>query len=399
MYVSREHLFKLLLFVFLLNSAGLFSPTFSIRGEDWETARSVSSNTLNRLIMLLGWVIGLWIIVKSDVYRSLFVLSKSWPLWLLFIFASCSISWSDLPSVSATRLFQQFFLIIFLFAVSLKLNETKVIDVFLYLAVLTVVLGVVCLVIPGAWQDIGYRGMHGHKNTAGYLYAISSIVLYYSVREKETNNKYLMLIFIASILLLILTKSKTSLLLSLISIAFIYFSSKLNAKQLLSIITITWLSACFIYIALLIIPESDLQAMGINLTGRLIIWQFAISELEGNELFGVGYRAFWGVGETGISVLYGGDYDEFITQLNQVHNSYLDIWVMLGWVGLFIFSMFVYHSFTLISKSNILYFSILLFLTCHSFVETDFFRSNNYLWVMYILIYFSSIRLREVNSE
>jgi O-antigen ligase len=349
--------------------------------------------------MLLGWIIGLWVIVKSDVYRSLFVLSKSWPLLLLFVFASCSIFWSDLPSVSATRLLQQFFLITFLFAISLKLNETKVIDVFLLLATLTVILGVVCLIIPGSWQDIGYRGMHGHKNTAGYLYAISSIVLYYSVRTREANNRYLMLIFIASIFLLILTKSKTSLALSLISIAFIYFSYKLNAKQLLRIITITWLSACFVYILLLIIPEADLQTMGINLTGRLIIWQFAISELQGNELLGVGYRAFWGVGETGISVLYGGDYDEFITQINQVHNSYLDIWVMLGWVGLFIFSLFIYHSFTLISKSNILYFSILLFLTCHSFVETDFFRSNNYLWVMYILIYFSSIRLREVNSE
>ena len=377
MKISQESLLKFLLFIFLLNSAGFFSPSFSMRGEDWETARSVSSNTLNRIIMLLGWVIGLWIIVKSDVYRTLFVMTKSWSLWLLFLFASCSIFWSELPVISATRLSQQFFLIIFLFAISLKLKDIKIIDVFEYLAILTVVFGVLCLVIPGAWQDIGYRGMHGHKNTAGYLYAISSIVLYYSVRQKQTNNKYLMLLFIASI----------------------YFSPKLTSKQLFRMIFTIWLTACCIFIALLFIPESVLHDMGINLTGRLIIWQFSMSELQGNELLGVGYRAFWGVGETGISVLYGEDYDAFITQLNSAHSSYLDIWVMLGWVGLFIFSVFIYHSFILISKSNVLFFSILLFLTCHSFMEADFFRSNNYLWVMYVLIYFSSIRLSEVSSE
>jgi O-antigen ligase len=395
MYVSRESLFKLLLFIFLLNSAGFFSATFGMRGGEI----NVSSSILNRSVMLLGWVIGIWVIIKSDINRSLFVLNQSWALWALFLFACCSIFWSDLPSVSLTRLSQQFFLITFLYAISLKLENVKIVDVLIYISALTVVLGMICLVVPGAWQDIGYRGMHGHKNTAGYLYAISSIVLYYSFREKHAVNKYTVLLFVASIFLLFLTKSKTSLALSLISIAIIYLSSKLSVKHLLIIITTIWLSACFIYIGLLIIPESDLKSIGVNLTGRLIIWQFAISELQGNELLGVGYRAFWGVGETGLSVLYGEDYDAFITKLNQVHNSYLDIWVMLGWVGLFIFCIFIYHSFRLISKSNILFFSILLFLTCHSFMETDFFRSNNYLWVMYVLIYFSSIRLREVKSE
>ena len=399
MKISLDNLLKILLGIFLLNSAGFFSPSFSMRGEDWEAARSVSSNALNRMIMLSGFMIGIWIVIKSDVYKSLFVLTKSWALWLLFIFACCSIFWSDLPMVSTTRLLQQLFLIIFLFSISLKLNEENVIVVFQHIAILTVVFGVICLVVPGAWQDIGYRGMHGHKNTAGYLYAISSIVLFYSVSMNQKVNKYLLLAFITSIFLLIITKSKTSLALSIISIFSIHLSAKLSKEQLLRIITFIWITACCIYVTLLVVPESQLQDMGINLTGRLIIWQFAISELQGSELLGVGYRAFWGVGETGISVLYGEDYEAFITQLNQVHNSYLDIWVMLGWVGLFVFCLFVCHSFVLISKSNILFFSILLFLTCHSFMETDFFRSNNYLWVMYVLIYFSSIRLREVSSE
>jgi len=399
MKISEENLLKTLLFIFLLNSAGFLSPTFSIRGEDWEMTRSLSSNMLNRIIMLVAWIIGIWVLLKSDVNKFLLAFRGAWPIWSLLIFASVSILWSDLPFVSLTRISQQYFLLLFLFAISIKLNRTQIVDVCLYLAVLTVILGIVCLVIPGAWQDIGYRGMHGHKNTAGYLYAISSIVLYYSVRKKNINSRYLMLLFITSVLLLIITKSKTSLFLAFTCISSIYWLPKLNAKHRLNIIAAIWVAACSVYIALLIVPESDLQEVGINLTGRLAIWQFAISELQGNEMFGVGYRAFWGVGETGISVLYGEDYDAFITQLNQVHNSYLDIWVMLGWVGLLIFSAFIYHSCILISKANALYFAVLLFLTCHSFVETDFFRSNNYLWVLYVLIYFSSIRLDEVKSE
>lgn len=399
MEIKLGSVFMIVLAVFLLNSAGLFSPTLSMRGEDWELARSVSSNTINRLVMLSSFIFGIGVIFRTEVYRLRWAIVKSWPVWLLFLFALLSILWSDLRSVSVVRLLQQLFLFVFLLAISITLDSKRIYHVLIFTVLVLVAVGFFCLVIPGAWQDIGYRSIHGHKNTAGYLYALSAIILFYHVHSNDYRNRFFIFALLVSIVLLVLTRSKTSMILSLVSILSIVSLAKFSSQILYRTVLFVWLFSCVAFISLLVVPIDTLHEIGLNLTGRLVIWDFAISELQGRELFGVGYRAFWGVGETGISVLYGNEYDGFITQLNQAHNSYLDIWVMLGWIGVLVFSIFVVNSFSVISKFNILYFSILLFLTIHSFLETDFFRSNNYLWVMYTLIYFSSMRLHEVESE
>ncbi len=391
MKVSRNDILFFLLLIFLLNSAGIFSPSLTVRSDDWVTDLEVSSNMVNRLVMLTSFLISILYLYQKAMTAKL-VLIKSIPMLMLIFFALLSCFWSDIPTTSFTRLLQQVFIFSFLLAIVCHLEFEKIFSVLKLFAIIVLLVGIISLPFSFAWQDIGFRSIHGHKNTAGYIYALSSLVLLFDVFIEKNKTKINYAILLGLFLLLVITKSKTSLALTLISFTYTLFLFKHKRINALPFILCIWVGALAIFTMLLITDTQTLTELGLDFTGRAIIWEFILSEMQGFEWFGVGYRAFWGIGEEGLSILYGADYDAFITKLNQSHNSYLDIWVMLGFVGLAIFILFKIHSLVLISRSNYLYIAFLLFITIHSFMETDFFRSNNLVWVLYTLLYLSSIK-------
>jgi exopolysaccharide production protein ExoQ len=81
-----------------------------------------------------------------------------------------------------------------------------------------------------------------------------------------------------------------------------------------------------------------LSGMGkdVTLTGRTHLWDYAAISIAENPILGVGYQAYWQIGnagaedlwrENGITAKYGFNF----------HNIYMQIGVDLGWVGIFIF--------------------------------------------------------------
>ena len=391
MKVSHLNVLAFCLLIFLLNSAGVFSPSLTVRNDDWVSNLEVSSNMVNRLVMLMAFIISILYLFKryNTAQR---IAANALPLLILVLFAFISCFWSDITMTSFTRLVQQIFIFSFLLSVVCYLDFAQIIKVLKAFAIVMLLLGIISLPFAYAWQDIGYRSIHGHKNTAGYIYAFSCLILLFDVfiRSNKSRLNYIFLMFL--FFLLVITKSKTSLALTLASFSYVLFLIKHKSINPNRLILYAWGAGLLVFFSLLNTDTQTLSELGLDFTGRTIIWEFILFEMQGFEWFGVGYRAFWGIGEEGLSVLYGADYDYFITKLNQSHNSYLDIWVMLGYVGLGIFILFQLHSFIKISRSNYLYISFLLFITIHSFMETDFFRSNNLVWVLYTLLYLSSIK-------
>tara|TARA_R110001583_G_scaffold192713_1_gene359597 strand:+ start:3596 stop:4798 length:1203 start_codon:yes stop_codon:yes gene_type:complete len=392
MKISYREFISFLLLIFLLNSAGVFSPSLTIRDSDFASEVEVSSNIINRLVMLGAFLVSVFFIFKTERKYYIKIVASAWPLWLLLFYAFLSCIWSDVTLTSFTRLTQQVFLISFLLFVITYLSLDDIYGVLKKFSIIIILIGIICLPFSFAWQDIGFRSIHGHKNTAGYIFALAGLFylceIYIRGYKNKSNYIFLLLIFF----LLVISKSKTSLALMIFSYLFVLtlkLNPQINAKTIISFIGGV---ACVVFLSLLLTDSSTLTDLGLDFTGRAIIWDFVLFEMKDYQLLGFGYRAFWGVGEQGFSVLYGGDFDFFITKLNQSHNSYLDIWVMLGYIGLVTFIIFIIHSIIVINKFNYLFVSMFLFFTIHSFMETDYFRSNNLIWVLYILIYLSGIK-------
>lgn len=83
-----------------------------------------------------------------------------------------------------------------------------------------------------------------------------------------------------------------------------------------------------------------LEALGKErtLTGRSLLWDFAVGLIEARPWLGNGFDAFWNLGDgsTGAYVQHLARQD-----IKNFHNSYLDITVQLGFVGLALVGLFL----------------------------------------------------------
>lgn len=105
---------------------------------------------------------------------------------------------------------------------------------------------------------------------------------------------------------------------------------------LLSAAAITWVLLAFD----LDVVGMTLDALGKErtLTGRSVLWDFAVGLIEARPWLGNGFDAFWNLG--------GGSAAEYVQNLlrqdiKNFHNSYLDITVQLGFVGLALAGLFL----------------------------------------------------------
>jgi exopolysaccharide production protein ExoQ len=73
-----------------------------------------------------------------------------------------------------------------------------------------------------------------------------------------------------------------------------------------------------------------------TLTGRVLLWEYAMNSIAEQPVFGVGYQAFWQQGNTGAEQLWFYSYIPNRTGYH-FHNTFLQIGVDLGLVGLLVF--------------------------------------------------------------
>jgi O-antigen ligase len=81
-----------------------------------------------------------------------------------------------------------------------------------------------------------------------------------------------------------------------------------------------------------------------TLTGRTDTWN-ALLQLQTNPLLGLGYSSLW-IGERleGILAMLN------VSYLNEAHSGYLETYLTLGFVGLFLLAVFLLSSFRALSK-------------------------------------------------
>lgn len=263
-----------------------------------------------------------------------------------------------------------------------------------------------CLVLPqkgimagsleleGAWQ-----GIYSQKNVLGRNMTISSLVF---LLQLMICTRYRWLIWCGlslSFALVILSTSKTALvvLITLLALMPLYRALRLSYSLLIPCLSIVVLMAGSL--ALLLLSQLDIifGSLGkdATLTGRIPLWETVFTKIWERPWLGYGYGGFW-LGWEGESADI---WRIEIWEPPHAHNGLIDIWISIGLIGVILailtFAFTLLRSFWYIrfieDASGIwpLWFLTLLFLT--NFTESTL-DSRSIMWAFYVAIVISTHR-------
>lgn len=330
----------------------------------------------------------------------LIVVLRSPHILILVIFAALSALWSENRGATLSRTVALGMTTLFAayFASKYTLREqVHMLAIAIGLYVVTSVL--VVFGIPGhGTEGLAWEGVFTQKNVFGRVMAVGVMVSLVYPATNERVKRYKQIGFLVCLALVGLSISMTSLIATLGAIALFYAYRVLRlgalpfAAMVLALAVPVGVTA---YAAVNIDPAVILEGLGrdATLTGRTELWDKVSYAIEQRPWFGYGYGGFWN--------MWGGTYGTLWTprdnwQPGSAHNSYLDITVNLGVVGLTLFLVgFIITIVQALRKVRstdtsyeiwpALYIG---FLTAISFSE-DFVLINHIFWTLYVTLAFT----------
>lgn len=241
----------------------------------------------------------------------------------------------------------------------------------------------------GAW-----RGVYPQKNTLGRYMVLSSLVFLLIAFSSSRHRWIAWSGLFLSVGLLVMSTSKTSLVVLLTVLILLPFYRAIRWSYTLSIpIFITGiLLLASIVILFTAEAETILGFIGkdLTLTGRTDLWGVVFTMIQQRPWLGYGYSGFW-LGWGG----YSADVWKVFNWLpSHAHNGFLDVWLDLGLLGLSVLVLsflntvvkavaWVRHTKTLEYCWPIVYLTVLLLL---NLTYSILLNQNSLFWILYVSI-------------
>ena len=336
------------------------------------------------------------------------------PPTLLVVLAWCGLSvfWSAVPDITLRRAALAAIVVISTMA-SVELIGTQR-AFFLWRVVLAAVLVVNWLSIPliatavhlpgdadpGLVGD--WRGLYAQKNTAGAVCVMTAILFLFS--RNGRNNWIGWLVAGAATLFLLMTRSKTSLVLLPVA---------LLAGGLYRLAWRDALGRAIFLCGVLLAMSAMVAAAILNwdavsrvlsdpagLTGRAEIWQAILAYMRDHPFLGAGFGT---IAHTGaLSPLHDYTSARWVEAIADSHNGYLQILIATGGIGL-VLALIAMVADPLVrfwpldparAGLKALLFALFVFVLLHNFLETDFLESDNSGWFAFLVV-LASLQSRE----
>jgi exopolysaccharide production protein ExoQ len=364
------------------------------------------SQLLN-IIYLLASFIYVFIFIKDLRINKKHFLAILYPT-LLTILAFISAFWSTDPTRSFIIGFFLFTQIIAILCILKTMGYEDFFEALSKLAFITCILSLIFIIIipsygkmtyvfPGAWQ-----GVFIHKNVLGRFAVFSFSLALILISYRKTIYSYFFLTI--STILIVGCGSATALLgLFLMIITFVSLKNiKLFYAMLLGSFLIIGFS--FFYIDQIIILLSSNFDKSITLSGRTILWEQVLININNKPLLGYGVGAFWNTQDAeNIRLILGW----FVPH---AHNGILEIMLQLGWIGgilfLVCFLIGAKNSVAFYQKSSCKYMEwpilFFVFFVHYGIGEANYMRPNSFVQLVFVLLigYTSKYCLeRKVNFE
>jgi len=355
---AREAKSSLVLWVpviwMFINSSRLPSQWFG--GEMDQAAQAMEEgNSLDRAFYSALMALAIAVLLSRSFRWGEFIRRNS-ALSAFLGFALVSAVWSDFPLIALKRWVRDLgdYLVILVI-----LSDPRPME-----AVRTVLRHLCYLLIPLSilfikyYPELGihystwtgapeYVGVATSKNTLGNLCLVSGLAFFWDTATRWPNRKFrrtkqVILLnaafLVMSMWLLHFSHSATSSVCLALGCLVIFGIHSKWGNRHRGVLKVLMPASFFLYLVLNFGFDMNAQfAQGLgrdpNLTGRTEIWENLLS-LHTNPILGTGYESFWlGPRLTRIWQLCG--------EINEAHNGYLDIYLNLGLIGLFLLFAFL----------------------------------------------------------
>jgi exopolysaccharide production protein ExoQ len=241
----------------------------------------------------------------------------------------------------------------------------------------------------------GYPGYFMGKNLLGEFSAIAFLLALHEVLYPGRRRVFGIVIVLTTIILLIWANSKTALGLAVL-IPFLAGITLFAARRLrISPATILWfIPLCYAVVSMLrpdILNRVSYMIYGDStFSGRTIIWEFALKEIEHRWLLGWGYQSFWLVGADAPSIV---EAPGFVKTMPNAHNGYYDSMLEMGYIGyalLLIFITATLHAIGRVAERDPtrawLLLSLAVYVIMHNCLETTWMRAFELMWVVFVIV-------------
>ena len=332
--------------------AFLFSNLTAFIGIIWLRPMVV---LINVVLWSIITIFCIWSLKRNNLISSFFMnLKRNWFILPFLIFSGFSIIWSVSKDISFYRWLILIFTIITGGYIGLRYNLRETISSLssfslwiIFLSIILVVffsyIGVMDYhIIQGAW-----KGIYWHKNHMGLIASFVSILFLINIvnsfREKRKLKFAWIFLYVISLLVIYGSDSVAAYFTTLFSnggivLAQIWlnFRSKIQKRHYIILVII------LIFISLVIFINIDrffsIFNRNATLTGRIPMWSYLYNTYISNRLLGgYGFNAFWYLASHRVAVgLAAGYPDPFVI----ADNGFIDIFVNIGVIGLFLFLIF-----------------------------------------------------------
>ncbi|WP_373530609.1 O-antigen ligase family protein [Nostoc sp.] len=391
--ISAEQLVTI---AFLILYAGTPLDLFLLDGSSGE----VGDRTIFRLFFITSYIVSFLLLVlrwKKFIYAC----SRDRFIWLLLGVCALSSFWSINSDITIRRVFgligTTLFGLYFASRYTLKQQLKLCAYVFAFSAVMCFLFA---LFLPhyGLRGD-AWRGIYTHKNVLGKRFVLAATIFFFFIITTRENRWVSWLGYITSGILVLLSKSASSLgnLIIMTAAVFIYYQIlRLKYKIMMPILMLFSTLSVVFYVWFVTQADAILGLVGkdTTLTGRSELWPAVFEMIEKNPWLGYGYGAFW---------QNSNDEHNLIIQAIKwnapnAHNGFLDIGLGLGLLGFSIFIIGFIINFlraiylirlneTYINSWLLVY---LTFIILSNLTETTLAEQNSLEWVLYVSAVFSS---------
>lgn len=238
-----------------------------------------------------------------------------------------------------------------------------------------------------------WRGLYDQKNVAGAVCALTVLQFLFPGTRGRRRTDWL--VIVAALGFLYFSKSKTSM--ALLPVAALFAAAyRAGWKNGLdrAVLAVTALLAIGCIATLLALNTQLVDRIMADpdaFTGRTEIWLADIAYLKDHFFLGAGYASVFGTGLQSplLPYLHGRDW---VAQVSNSHNGYLDIFLGLGAIGfgLALIALLVmpFCRFWPLNfdRAKAGYFAIFVFVVFHNFTEADFLAPDGVLWLAFLMV-------------
>ncbi|MBI0539069.1 O-antigen ligase family protein [Roseomonas sp. KE2513] len=318
---------------------------------------AAGSDPLNTAVTLVALLLGGWLVLRHLRVVPRLLLGAA-PLLLMLLAMFASAAWSVAPENSIRRSVTMTSLMLFAVGAQAALGDQRLMRIALRAMLAAAALSVMEAVLRPAYGfDTGeyadaIRGLYGQKNSFGISLFSGVLALSFGALARGRLSAADYAVSGALLLCLVLSRSTTSLLLSIavcgITPLVIALDSP-GASRILAIIGLL-LGVTAAGLLLLTVNTSDLLDLigkDASLTGRTEIWEAIDEAIARRPLLGYGYSAFWIDGSNRVLRVW----DHVAWEVISAHSGYREFLLHFGQMGMLLLAAVVGLTFCLILRA------------------------------------------------